>query len=75
MERGQKGRLSAPVTDFAAEPDAGEVILAAVQRLTDGQEASVCRSSGRQSFTTTTRSPQSLRMSSSSEVKIVTRSG
>jgi hypothetical protein len=41
MERSYKGWLSVPLTYFAAEPDAVEVILAAVQRLTDGQEASV----------------------------------
>jgi hypothetical protein len=34
------GWLSVPLTDFAAEPDAVDVILAAVQRLMVDQETS-----------------------------------
>lgn len=40
-ERRYKGWLSIPLTDFASESDAVEVILSAVQGLMDGQEASV----------------------------------
>ncbi|WP_433890504.1 hypothetical protein [Streptomyces sp. CA-111067] len=39
-ERSYRGWLSVPLTDVAAEPDAVDVILAAVQRLMAGQGAS-----------------------------------